>query len=192
MRKPGTTLIELIVIVVISAIILSAVMTSYASLVKTNQKINVSRQLQKEINFAMIRLTDKMRSYSVDYEAYDSGNCSGYNLSDSNNLLCIQGEGETDSYFFNQGDFIAPDGETYKTLFMNQEPLFSSFFEVKNVHFFVTPSKDPFDIKNLQTPADIKAYNLQPKVTITLEVGSIQYEDLEFHIQTTISSRKYQ
>ncbi|MCK5460557.1 prepilin-type N-terminal cleavage/methylation domain-containing protein [Candidatus Gracilibacteria bacterium] len=173
-RKNGFTLVEVLVSIVISGMVLVSVMGSYWILMKTNQAAELSRNLQKETSFTLIRMTDKIRSLSIDYEAYENNSgklCENQNLQTEQIMLCIK-----DNQIFEHKDGM---------LFMNDQPLFSSSFEVETVYFSVSPSQDPF--KNLAK----KEFQLQPKVTIFLKVKAKLNPKIKFEIQTTISSRKY-
>lgn len=181
-KKKGVTLIELLVVIVASGIILSTVLASFASLIKVTQKIDTSRQLQKEINFALIRMADRMREDSINYDAYKEGACTGMDTT-QNTKVCIG------DYVFEKEESIVRGDETFYTLAMDGERLFSSKFNIRKVAIFdITPGNDPTQKDDDGTPYP----NFQPKLTIYLDVESIQYPDINFQIQTTISSRKYQ
>lgn len=64
----GFSLIELLVAITIGGIILTVVMTSYAAMSQTNLQLDAARQLQKETNFAVIRMADRIRNFSVDLD----------------------------------------------------------------------------------------------------------------------------
>ena len=172
-RVEGVSLFELIIAITISGFVLTGVMMSYVSLTKAAQKIDISRQLQREINFAMARISDRVRGFSVDYE---NSRCEYiYNQED----LCIKGE--------NIFEFVPATDESSGQLNMNGEPLFSKLFSVKAVLFTVTPTKDPKE--------NFSNEQIQPRVQVYLRVGlaegvKISMED--FEIQTTLSSRLYQ
>ncbi len=176
MKNKAFTLIEVLVSIVISALLLTIVLGSFWLLIKINKKNEISGELQREISFAMIRISDKIKSNSIDYQAYTSDSssiCQNASLSSgTQNRLCLQNK-----YKFQQKN---------TNLFMNDQPLFSNDFEVDFVDFIVSPAEDPFsDISKI-------GIQLQPKVTIKLKVKSKKYEDLFLEIQSTISSRKYQ
>ncbi len=170
-KKQGVTLIELLVVIVTSAIVLSSVVASFASLVGVVEKIDVSRQLQKEIHFALVRVADSMRAYGIDYEAYEGGDCMGQSK-ESATKVCF-GNG----FVFEKKK---RENREHSGFFMNGEPLFSSVFHVNDVNVFDITPREKDDMKNYQ-----------PKVTIYLDVVSRQYPDISFQIQTTISSRVY-
>jgi prepilin-type N-terminal cleavage/methylation domain-containing protein len=170
----GFTLIELVVSMVIAGIVFSAVMGAYVSLIQTNTRIDTLRQLQKEANFAMTRMTDKIRAFSVDYDAHSpSGSCTFALSSAETRILCVQS-----GLKFEFKD---------KNLFMNEDPLFSERFSLKEGFFRVTPEKDPSDLGNPQ---------FQTKVMIFFELEYVSEKDpsLNFSLplQTTVSSRVYQ
>ena len=122
-RKGGFSLIELLVAITIGAIILTVVMGSYAAMVKTSLRLDIARQMQKEINFAAIRIADRVRNFSIDLEG-----------SDSETLLTQRNE---DVF-----EFLP----IKKELMMNGQPLFSDKISVDSVIFLYPPKEN----KNLQ------------------------------------------
>jgi len=61
----GFSLIELLVGMTIGGIVLATVMTSYVAMVKTSIRLDLARQMQKETNFAVIRMADKIRNFPI-------------------------------------------------------------------------------------------------------------------------------
>lgn len=171
-KNKGFTLIEVLVSLVISSMLLISVMGSYWVLMKANKSAEISRGLQKETNFTIIRMADSIRNFSIDYEAYPIGSgtiCENLNMKSCQNL-CIKNN------FFEYKD---------QNLWMNEQPLFSSKYEVEDVYFSTAPNKDPFE--NL---AD-RQLQIQPRVTIFIRVTSKENPSIKQEIQTTIASRKY-
>lgn len=168
--KPAFTLIEILVSMVIMAMIFSGTLYGFWKILEANARIDLSRQLQKEMHFAMIRMADKIRDYSIDYNAYTSGPGKACENQDVNSppSLCVK-----NNYVF------SADTEVLK---MNDAPLLSSRFVTKKLYFSITPNTDPSDISNPQ---------FQPKVTIFLEAESKFLPDVSIPLQTTISSRIY-
>jgi len=161
--KKGMTLVEILVSMTISAVIFSAVLISYSAILKSQQKADTLRQMQKEIHFAMARISDRIRAKSIDFEKYEfPEKCSGVNIA-SAEKLCVGG-----------GDFFEKSGKSIK---MNSQPLISDKFSVETAIFYTTPSDS--------------TENLQPKTTIFLEVKSNSIPNLKMALQTTISSRIY-
>ncbi len=166
-KRSGTSLVELLVTTVIAGIIFSSAMGSYFVFAKNTQKMNIWREIQKETHFAMIRMADKIRAHSIDFPAYDSGNC----VTDVNRNLCLGGN-----------NFFKFEDENLK---MNGAPLFSNQFKVERIHFEVSPNLDPF------TNLTNKLVQTQPKVQIQIAISSRRNPDVNFAIRTTISSRVY-
>ncbi|MCF7812226.1 prepilin-type N-terminal cleavage/methylation domain-containing protein [Candidatus Gracilibacteria bacterium] len=191
MKQKGSTLLELIVSIVITAIVLTAVMASYLALVRANQAANISRQLQKEANFAMIRIADKIRTFLPHYEQYSAdGNQIGEQtflslLHEETGQTVVFEKAETDrAENFCQARY----GHKCQTLLMNGSPLFSQNIHVSEALFRLSPAKNPFLPENLGE----KAVQLQPKGTLFLKIESTQDPDINLTLQTTISSRRYE
>ncbi len=166
-KLQGSTLIELLVATVIAGIIFTSAMGAYFVFAKNTQKMNIWREIQKETHFSMIRMADKIRSHSIDFSEYSSGNC----VTDVNRNLCL-----------NNGYFFKFENENLK---MNGSPLFSKEFKVERIHFQISPNQDPF------TNITNKSLQIQPKVQIQMEISSRRIPDIKFLIRTTISSRVY-
>ncbi|MDH3325075.1 MAG: type II secretion system GspH family protein [Candidatus Peregrinibacteria bacterium] len=169
-KVEGISLIEVLVSIVISGIVFSAVMVSYFSLIQTQKKADLMRQLQKEVHFAIIRIADKIRANSIDYSAYSEGSCSAVDLR-SSLKLCI-GDGNV---FELNGD----------RLLMNEAPLISQKFSINKLFFYSSPTSNPAENKG------DPSIQFQPKVTIYLEVESQLDPSIKMEVQTTISSRNY-
>lgn len=61
-RLPAFSMVELMVAITISAIVMAMVMRSYASLSQTTIRLNIARQMQREVVFLMARVTDRCRN----------------------------------------------------------------------------------------------------------------------------------
>ncbi len=174
-KNSGFTLIELLVSMVVSAILLTTVLSSFWALLQTNDRNKNFSQLQQETSFAMARIADKIKNYSIDYDAYTSpGVCQGMTINDTLKVLCL-----------NSNTFELDSSQ--ETLKMNGQPLFSKSFKVEKSLFQISPAKNPYYRDNIGK----KEVQLQPKVTIILKVSSIKYPNMVLNIQTTISSRQY-
>lgn len=122
MKLAGFSLVELVVAITIGGVVLSTVMVSYVSLAKMRQSLDISRQVQRELNFATMRISDRARANSINYEKLDS---------DNHHFLPL-GEDE----------FIYDD--VAKSLSMNGAPLFSPNIMVEQAEFDVWPiNNDP-------------------------------------------------
>ncbi len=174
MKNSGFTLVETLIAVTITGFVLATVLGTYWQMIKLSHYTDASRQLQKEVHFALLRMTDKIRAYSVDYDAYEAeGNCGGLDLA-SHNKLCLNEENV----------FRTTSGQ----LQMNGAPLLSDQFQIDHLNFSVSPTINPFAPSNLGN----KSAQLQPKVTIFLTASHRNNPKINTTLQTTISSRIYQ
>jgi prepilin-type N-terminal cleavage/methylation domain-containing protein len=187
MKNKGFTLVELVVTMVILGMVFSGVRGAYYMLLQTHDRVDLEREMQQELAFAVTRISDKIRAESVDYLAYTSGgNCQGLSLSGAEKI-CLGNNWA-----------IEFDSTQEKILLENisgvAQPLFSeNNFLVTEVGFYITPEKDPYDPAHLANPV----YQLQPKVQIYLAIASVRRNKddsgplVQMDIQTTVSSRKY-
>ena len=161
-KNAGFTLIELLVSITIGAIVLTSAFAVYARFVQTKTQIDISRQMQKEVNFALARITDRVRNCTIKSES--DTNSKKIELSCSN---------EKNPIFK-----IEKLTNDKSTLTMDGHPLLSKKFEV------IIGDDPAFNITN--------EVGSQPKVQIHLTVQSNQDSKVSQSIRTTISSRIYQ
>jgi len=182
MKPKGFTLIEVLVSIVVAGIVLSAVMTSYASLSQTSRKATLTRQLQKETHFALMRMEDKIRSLPIGYDQYEgSGHCIGESIG-GGKKLCL-GQDVALEFHADNGQLLF---HKYLPGEDKSQPLFSGRTLVQEATFSVVPTKDP-----AQNLGD-KSLQLQPRVELFLNVASRIEPDITLQIRTTLSSRLYQ
>lgn len=174
--RAAFTLIEVITTITITVILLSIVLASYGSMTRVIQDIKISQKLQREVHFAMQRITDRMRNGSINYAAMLADN---QDMSSPQKLILGTGD---DKVIIER----ALTGDDLFTLNFDGEQIFSDFFTVIQFHITVGPTVDPYTPDNKYT----KNYR-QPKLTIALEVQSIEKTHITQSLQTTISSRKY-
>lgn len=205
-KTQGFTLIELLVAMVITAMMLTLIMASYWIFLQTQQRMQVSREAQSEIRFALNRFADKIRASRIDYAAYDGSSvplppCANADPGGASRICLTDGQGSF--YFFEHRD--TNNDSTLDALFMGQtqkqaiesegdararaaadaQPLISTRkFNVGRLKFSFSPALDPSILTNDQ---------MQPKVTIFISANSAreQYQDIVIETQTTISSRQY-
>jgi len=163
-QKTGFSLIELLVGITIGGIILTVVMGSYAAMTKTNLKLDAARQLQKETNFAVIRMADKIRNYKID--------------SCEETKLVLKDRNNNDIEF----QFLL---NNKKEAQMQGQSLFSANISVDRGSFECTGVGQNSTNKS---PANFK---VQPRVQIYLKVSSRKNPKITNWVRTTISSRIY-
>lgn len=176
MKPKGFTLIELIVSFVVMAIVLSAVMQSLQSFIQTSRKLSVVREIQQDLSFALLRMGDRIRNNSIDYQAYDGGACATVAKINGQKLCLNNGwllEKQGDVLFLSKGSV--------------QSPLFPKNVKVVQALFSISPEQDPEDPVNWGNPV----FQRQPRVDIHLEIESLRDGDVNFEIDTSFSSRVY-
>ncbi len=161
MRQSGYTLIELLVAITIGGVVLATVMGSFLALSKTQKQLDLTRQIQREINFAAIRIADRVRSQSIDYVRLDADPT-------NHHFLPIGESG---------GEFRFDPGTGQLT--MNDTPLFSHNLMVRDLEFEVSENPDIFHIQ-----PSVKIELLVSNRTIDLEPPKVSIP-----LRTTISSR---
>lgn len=188
MKNKGFTIIELLVTMVILGLVLSGAMGAYYVLLKARDRVEIEREMQQEVTFAMTRVADKIRAHSVDYNQYLdlTGEC--YNTSlQGGNEICL-GENRLIKFDTGQNNILFGTHT-------NTQPLFSTKkFNVSKLIFYTTPQKNPYAPSNLSDAT----LQLQPKVQVYLEIESKRTEPdgttplVKMNIQSTLSSRQYQ
>jgi type II secretory pathway pseudopilin PulG len=174
-KTTAFTLIEVITTIVITVILLSIILASYASMTRVVQDIKLSQKLQRETNFALQRITDRMRNGSINYAAMVAAN---QTIRSPQQLILDTGENQVLIERKKSGD--------HQTLYFDGEPIFSELFHVEHFHVTINPINDPYLPINKYTTA----YQ-QPKIRLDVEVRSIAKPTITQALQTTISSRKY-
>lgn len=182
------TLIEMLVSMTIAGIVFASVMTSYASLTRARQRIELFRGLQQQGSFALIRITDKVRDYGIDYDAYASGwPYSGSTI-------------ETQVLYLGDGTVFELDSDGIFR--MNGELLLASSVEVvpDTFSFIITPDADPSVLVHpsyytLNDPSasssDYLTEQVQPKVQVQMDLRSTMNEAVILPLETTLSTRIY-
>ncbi len=187
----GFTLIELLASIVIFGIVMSLVLGSLWTMVKTREQAVRFRNLQQELHFGMVKIADLVRAHGIDYAAHEK------------NGIELSSDFGNETLFLGHDLFGSPDHplkleiigseDTPGNILVSGVPLFSEQVQLKtdedsrfrDVKFRVIPEKDPF--RNYAR----HEFQLQPRIEIYLVLQDRLFPDLEIPIQTTISSRKY-
>ena len=167
-KKSGFTLIELMVSITIGAIIITSALSVYANFVQTKIQIDIARQMQKEINFALARVTDRVRNCEIERSSSNTflklTDC-GENITDAKFSLYSEAENSDGSFIMSSENLISPQ----------------KFTILGGSEFIITNEID----------SDTKELLSQPKVQIFLNVQSKQDPKVTQSVRTTISSRRY-
>jgi len=181
-KNSGFTLIEVLVATVISAGMLTLVMTSFWTLWQTYRTADLMREMQHEATFAMTRIADKVRAEGLDYSAYNNPTQCQPNI---NHLLCV---GSNTFFRFDPAEAMLFMGN-----YTNQNPLFSADkFLILDLRFAHYPLNAP-------TRTDLGT-QFQPQVVVRFSIVSRRdiwgreidpADSFSLDLQTTISSRQY-
>jgi len=165
-KKSGFSLLEILVTIVISGILLAAAAGNFAYFLRAEQKINLQRELQKQVFFAMSRLNDAVRGCEIDFASF-----SPEKINFKKNSVEKIFEKTDENHIFPE-NFL-----------LENQPLFSKKFRVEKINFVISPKKDPRE--NWANP------QFQPKVEIFLHARSREIPEISTAVRTVISSRIY-
>ena len=175
-QKPAFSLIEIIITITISGIVFSSVLANFFIYIKQQNKIQVIREVNADTHFPLLRMSDKIRSFAIDYAKHKIGKDRCPTISSFKvDRICL----EKDYQFFLE-DRVVQMKKGSKT-----SPLTSKNIIVDKLLFFVTPAENPF------TKTTQRQNRLQPKVTIFISARSVRLPEITQTMQTTISSRIY-
>ena len=196
MKRPGFTLIEVLVATVISVAMMTLVMASFWTLWQTYRTSELLRDMQHEATFALTRISDKVRNYGVDYAAYVGTSANvNHNLwvkdTDLNREFLFRYKPLPDEALF-LGNYTEPDADL--------DPMFShDKFAITELRFSKSPDNGaPTRANSVRVIDPVRM--LQPQVSIYFKMVSrfdvwgrpVDPADaLSLEIQTSISSRNY-
>ncbi|HEY5713759.1 MAG TPA: prepilin-type N-terminal cleavage/methylation domain-containing protein [Candidatus Gracilibacteria bacterium] len=211
-KNKGFTLIELIISIVIYGIIMTSVLASFWTLVKTRERADHFRNLEREVHFAMTRLSDTLRGNGINYidSIADTGpfpngpadvhpkvttnHCKTDPIFFTTTCEKIEFKGENLAVLAGgiPGRDIHPrvnvSGLKELNVLMDGRPLFSRKVQLTDGapnYLKVRPQNDP--TTNLGD-ADMQ---IQPRVEIFLTVEDVEFPELKLNVKTTVSSRRY-
>jgi len=165
MKKSGFSLIEILVTIVISGILLAAAAGNFAYFLRAEQKINLQRELQKQVFFAMSRLNDAARGCEIDFENFAA-----------EKIIFKNPEKIFEKTDENHADFP-------ENFLLENQPLFSKKFRVEKINFAISPTENPRE--------DWANPQFQPKVEIFLRAAARAMPEISTEVRTVISSRIY-
>jgi prepilin-type N-terminal cleavage/methylation domain-containing protein len=176
-QKPAFSLIEIIITITISGIVFSSVLANFFIYIKQQNKIQVIREVNADTHFPLLRISDKIRSFAIDYTKHKVGtdNCPAISKGFKMDVICLE----------NNYRFFLENGVAQMEKDDKISPLTSKNIIVDKLLFFVTPTENPF------TKTTERQNRLQPKVTIFISTHSVRLPEITQTMQTTISSRIY-
>ena len=180
----GFTIMEVLVSTVLFGIVMSLVLGSVWTMVKTREQTARFRNLQQELQFGMVKMADLIRAYGIDYAQHDT---EGAPLDGELQRLILGHKVWGEKPLTLQINIGSEGDDTPAHINLNGVPLFSPRVQLKAdeegqiiSYFQVTPEADPFQSYGESD------YQLQPRVKIYLVLQDREYSNLEIPIQTTI------
>lgn len=193
-KKRGFTLIEIMVAMVVFSIFMGVVFNTYFSLISSNQNADTVRQMYSGARDAFSVLAEDIRLSAIDYNDAQTET----NKAKSLYLLSKDGLKRTvyrvEKNVDKEGFFVISRAESYRDSLSagfsesDAQLITSPQLLIKSFKFIVTPQGDPYSSDSY----DIWSNQFQPQVTILATfVNNDQAGQVEFPLQTTISSRVY-
>lgn len=212
-RKGGFTFVEVILVVTIFSIAIVAVSDLFMRAQRTQRVTAVLQRLQDDGRFVLQRLTNEIRSGSIDFDCYGPQAPCGEILNSVNGnatlgiknasgttyiIRAARGVGSTECIDSQSTPclLISDDrGITWTSLTSRGVKLarrnIDANTQIPLVSFFLSPDKDPFIFDEAQNQY---LSNKQPTVTVAFTLASAvegRREDVRLSLQTTIATREY-
>ncbi|HEX9503919.1 MAG TPA: prepilin-type N-terminal cleavage/methylation domain-containing protein [Patescibacteria group bacterium] len=191
MNQKGFTLVESIVATAIFAFVIVSILGVYIAVLNLDTRTRAYRAVADNSRFIMDFLSKEVREGHINYTSYPSGLVSNT----TSDLYLINQNNEAERiYLFNQTqNQIETNTINCLTDICNlvlskgsaTSNLNSSSVKVTRLYFYATPDGDPF------TAA--KTYNLQPGVTVILQLTSniASRDNVKIDLESTFSTLYY-
>lgn len=172
-KNKGLTLIELLVAALIFSIVIGAAMGVFISAIKLQRYNLAHQQLLSQASFA-VEYMDRAIRMAVKDDGFCGFAEQNYKVSDGNRKIEFKNyKGECQEFFWDTSDNQL---KVYKTDFGTPLILTSDDFEITSFNF--------------QVSGDDIGDNIQPKVTVSMDIkGKGLGQQPRIKIQTTISQR---
>ncbi|MFH0819369.1 MAG: type II secretion system protein [Patescibacteria group bacterium] len=180
-KNKGFTLIEIVVATGIFLIIFVIISDLAITFNRNPQELIYQKKLEREVDYCMEFLAQKIRTDNIDYSAYISDGQDLTSSADnpSDRLYLINQYGEHDNFYVSSNLYY-DNGAV-------GENVNSANVVFDNIYFYIYPATDPF--------SEASTVNYQPRVTVSLQAhyteDGVDYNDISIILQTTISSRFY-
>ncbi len=198
---PGFTFMEMIVVVALFSILITATSDIFMRAQRTQRKTTAQQRLQDDARYLMQKIASEFQAGSLDYGVYahgqdcDVGQSSAIKSVDGNALLVFRRFDGTHLYIQQSNDACV-DAQSTPCLALSDDGVSwsaasSKGVKIESLQFFISPDKDPFTYCEA-TNAYLR--DVQPRVTVvvTASATTVGVKDpAHLSIQTTISSREY-
>ena len=191
-NAPGYTVLELLVVMLLFAIIITILSQTYISFIRLYHKMGYSSLLQQDLRYFTEYTARLARNTPVDFSVLSTSETASSTLSfkPDNGLATII---KLSAY----GDAWCADDATVRCLLLSKDggaswsPLTSKHVNVEEFKAVVWPKLSPFEMS--PSTGDYNN-NTQPMVTVYLKLkymARLEQERVTSDVQTTISSRVY-
>jgi Tfp pilus assembly protein PilE len=175
-NKQGFTIIEAIVATAVFAFVVTSIMGVYESTLRLDTRTRAQRNVIQNSQFIMQFLEKEITNGHIDYAKTPCGPNAGAN----HDLYIINQEGEAEHMYLSGTDLLLCKNGTITDLN-------SSTIQISSLGLYVSPATDP-----LTNSAISNGPNLQPHVTVSLEVQSVATRDRStLNLQSTFSELYY-
>lgn len=197
-RHNGFTLIEMVVSLGIFMLFIGLILNIFINLTATQQKTNSNRETVSEAKNILNLITTEAKEKSLDYNCYDKDAATCGTIQDTLALISPNGlnrviikkectENQCNLFQINQNkqNDLSPTWFVGEKTQLNSEKL-----RIKDIQFFITPIKNPFDINNAAEASS----QFQPIFHVILNLYRNNKSDPDnspIIIQSSISSRIY-
>ncbi|HNZ86092.1 MAG TPA: prepilin-type N-terminal cleavage/methylation domain-containing protein [bacterium] len=179
-KKPGFTLLEMIVATAIFSIVSTICIGVYILTMKANTKIIAMQRVQNEMRFAMDYISREVRLGNVDYSYYPD-----FTVKNPITELALEDNSGNKIFFRKQVKLVGGKNNTFLQVKYNDSgwsDVTGNSVSVKDMYFYISPT-----ISTEKLAGDL---NKQTLVTIVMTFVDNR-DGAEILLQTTVSARNY-
>lgn len=200
-KKKGFTTIELLVVMALMLVVVSAAAGIFVYISRIQKRILANQRVQGNVRFAMETLVREIHGGEIDYGYYSSKSVDLYDdinskvnavdelaLRDSSyQLVLYRYNDSADTLQVCRGSLCAEDSPVWVDIL-------SDDVKVTNAEFYIVPAINPFQPCGTGGLACNDLPNEQPRVTVrlvALSIGDVSIAPTDIWLQTTVASRIY-
>lgn len=191
--RSGFTLMEMLVALMLFSVVVSISTDLFFTFQRTSRKTEGLEGVVASGRLMMEQISREVRQGTIDYDWYAQQSIN-LTASPTQEVLTLRNREGSQIQF----EFEADQGTLTMRRSGSEESLNSPGIVLRDAHFLIIPTRDPFQFISDQSDARVGQFgtNIQPRVTVLLELrgaaeaGEQNY--IEYDLQTTISSRVYE
>lgn len=190
--RPGVTLMELLVVLGVFSVTVMLTSSIFLQANAVQRRVLLLSAAQADLRFALEAVVREVRMSGVDYAVYLAAG-GGVEIP-SDRLIVRNPFGQRETFFLSRDPSVCPAGSpSCLAVSVDDGPaesMTSAAVAVDRLHFFISPSVDPFSVDASGSyPAD-----RQPTVTMVIEartLGAKPQDVVTLNAQTTVTARTY-